>query len=67
MEFYDPVVEELQVISKSLEELKDLISQQISIESANNFLLKKIYEKQNEEHNNYEKYNINPEKLLVIS
>lgn len=62
MEFYDPVVEELQVISKSLEELKDLISQQISIESANNFLLKKIYEKQNEEHNNYEKYNINPEK-----
>lgn len=63
-EFYDPVVEELQGILKSIEELKELVSQQISIESANNFLLRKILESQFKNNLKQETINIDSGKYL---
>ena len=47
-EIYDPILEELRSISETMKELEKLISQQISIENANNFLLRKLLENPND-------------------
>ncbi|MFQ8662007.1 MAG: hypothetical protein ACLR9S_00175 [Lachnospiraceae bacterium] len=44
-EIYDPVLEELRGISASMKELEKLLLQQISIENANNVLLRKLVQR----------------------
>ena len=45
-EIYDPVLDELQSISGSVKELCNLLEQQISIERANNVLLRRLLQQQ---------------------
>ena len=52
-EVYDPVLEELKNISASVRELQKLISQEISIENANNILLRKLLEQQSDKKDEY--------------
>lgn len=47
-ELYDPVLEELKGISALLKEIEKLVEQQISIESTNTILLKKLVERGND-------------------
>lgn len=49
-EVYDPVVEELDSISKQMAEIQRLLEQQVKIEISNNMLLRKILKRQFSEH-----------------
>ena len=60
----DPILEELREISKTIKELRQLVSQQINIENTNNILLRKIIECQSVEDIKSEAVNIDVDKYL---